>query len=144
MLVVRDTGVGIPLTPSRGCFNDSIGVQNRQSRTHEGSGIGLALVQEVVQLHGGTVRVESRLDEGSNFFITLPWGLLSICLRNRSPTMPRIPHAPDASPYLEEALQWLPDHESEVLQPRFLPRPNRHTRGRTFSLPTTMPTCVAT
>ena len=41
----------------------------------------------------------------------------------------RIPHAPDASPYLEEALQWLPDHESEVLQPEIPAPPSTHARA---------------
>lgn len=133
MLVVRDTGVGIPPEALPRLFQRFYRVQNRQSRTHEGSGIGLALVQEVVQLHGGTVRVESRLDEGSSFFITLPWGTKHLPPEQVTQDASAFPHAPDASPYLEEALQWLPDHESEVLQPE-IPVPPQSTHARAHIL----------
>ena len=88
--------------------------------------------------------MESRLDRGSNFFITLPWGTKHLPPGTGHHDASRIPHAPDASPYLEEALQWLPDHESEVLRPEIPAPPQSTTRAGAFSLPTTMPTCVAT
>ena len=47
-------------------------VKGARGRSYEGSGIGLALVQELVKLHGGTVRAESQLDEGSSFIVTVP------------------------------------------------------------------------
>jgi hypothetical protein len=45
-----------------------------RARTHEGSGIGLALVQELARLHGGEVRVESATGRGSTFTVTIPRG----------------------------------------------------------------------
>src|SRR3712207_8055584 len=48
--------------------------RSSRGRTHEGTGIGLALVQELVRLHGGTVAVESALDKGSRFVVTVPLG----------------------------------------------------------------------
>jgi signal transduction histidine kinase len=58
-LRVRDTGVGIPSKELSRLFDRFHRIESTRSRTHEGSGIGLALVQELVQLHGGSVRVES-------------------------------------------------------------------------------------
>jgi signal transduction histidine kinase len=58
-LRVSDTGVGIPAEHLPHLFERFHRVENSRSRTHEGSGIGLALVQELVKLHGGSVRAES-------------------------------------------------------------------------------------
>ncbi len=71
---VRDTGVGIPAQELPRLFDRFHRIENTRSRTHEGSGIGLALVQELVKLHGGSVRVESALGEGSTFIVSLPLG----------------------------------------------------------------------
>src|SRR5262249_16227623 len=64
-LAVRDTGVGIPEAELPHVFERFQRVRGTRARTHEGTGIGLALVQELVKLHGGGVRVESRVGEGS-------------------------------------------------------------------------------
>ncbi len=52
-LVVRDTGIGIAPAELDRVFDRFHRVENARARTHEGSGIGLALVQELVRLHGG-------------------------------------------------------------------------------------------
>jgi signal transduction histidine kinase len=67
-LRVRDTGVGIAAEEMPRLFERFHRIQNVRSRTHEGSGIGLALVQELIKLHGGTVQAESRLNEGTTFY----------------------------------------------------------------------------
>ena len=54
-LSVRDTGVGIPEAELPKLFERFHRIEGQKSRTHEGSGIGLALVQELVKLHGGIV-----------------------------------------------------------------------------------------
>jgi signal transduction histidine kinase len=59
ILTVRDTGTGIPADELPHLFERFHRVQGARSRTHEGTGIGLALVQELVKLHGGTIDVES-------------------------------------------------------------------------------------
>jgi signal transduction histidine kinase len=59
-LIVRDTGVGIPESELARVFERFHRVEGQKSRSFEGSGIGLALVQELVKLHGGTIRVESQ------------------------------------------------------------------------------------
>src|SRR5262249_21399741 len=63
-LVVRDSGTGIPTAELPRLFERFHRVQNARSRSFEGSGIGLALVQELVKLHGGTVGVESEVEQG--------------------------------------------------------------------------------
>ena len=73
-LSVRDTGSGIAPEHQATVFKRFQRVEAAFSRTHEGTGIGLALVQELARLHGGTVTLESRPGEGSTFTVRLPRG----------------------------------------------------------------------
>jgi len=73
-LEVRDTGTGIPEEAKPRLFERFYRVQGAQGRTHEGTGIGLALVQGLAHLHGGTVSVESVFGQGSAFTVHLPLG----------------------------------------------------------------------
>ncbi len=73
-LTVADTGTGIPEHELAHLFERFHRVTGAVSRTHEGSGIGLALVSELVALHGGRVHVESTLGEGSTFTVWVPTG----------------------------------------------------------------------
>ena len=67
-LIVRDTGVGIPEAESSPrLFERFHRVEGQQSRSFEGSGIGLALVQELVKLHGGKIAVQSQQGRGTTF-----------------------------------------------------------------------------
>ena len=110
-LMVCDTGVGIPAEALPRLFERFYRAHNRRSRTHEGSGIGLALVQEVARLHGGRVQVESRLDEGSRFIVTVPWGKGHLPAEQIGAGDIRPSRSVAAASYLEEALRWLPDPE---------------------------------
>jgi PAS domain S-box-containing protein len=74
VLTVADTGTGIPAAELPKLFNRFHRVAGARGRTHEGTGIGLALVQELVRLHGGTVRAESVEGRGSTFTVRLPLG----------------------------------------------------------------------
>lgn len=71
-LSVSDTGIGIPDRDLPHVFERFHRVEGNVGRTHEGTGIGLALVQELVKLHGGAMRVVSTAGVGSNFIVTLP------------------------------------------------------------------------
>jgi PAS domain S-box-containing protein len=74
-LAVRDTGTGIPAGEIPHLFERFHRVRGARGRTFEGSGIGLALVQELIRLHGGAARVESEVGCGSRFIVTIPFGL---------------------------------------------------------------------
>ena len=89
-------------------------MKNAYSRTHEGTGIGLALVKELVELHGGTVGVESRLTQGTVFTVSIPLGRAHLPPeRIREGGAPATaPTGP--SPFVEEALRWLPEAHAEA------------------------------
>ncbi|GBB92369.1 hypothetical protein RclHR1_00200002 [Rhizophagus clarus] len=74
VLEVADTGVGIPNDHIPNLFNRFYRVESRQSRSYEGTGIGLALVKELVNRHGGHISVVSVVDKGSTFKVRLPTG----------------------------------------------------------------------
>ena len=73
-IVVKDTGRGIPAEALPFIFDRFHQVDASTTREQEGTGIGLALVKELVALHGGTVRVESEAGFGATFFVRLPRG----------------------------------------------------------------------
>lgn len=73
-IVVADTGVGIPAEEIERIFERFYRLNRSRSRDRGGAGLGLAIVEHVDQLHGGTVRVVSRLGEGSRWFLSLPAG----------------------------------------------------------------------
>jgi len=73
-LAVRDTGTGIPEAELPRLFERFHRVEGARGRSYEGSGIGLALVQELVRLHGGTLSVCSESSVGTTFSISLPLG----------------------------------------------------------------------
>ena len=69
---VADTGVGIPAESLPHVFDRFHRVPNARARTHEGAGIGLALVHELVRLLDGTIAVESAADLGTTFTVKIP------------------------------------------------------------------------
>ena len=71
---VSDTGVGIPADELPRLFERFHRIEGQKGRSIEGSGIGLALVSDLVKLHGGDVAVESEPGRGATFSITLPLG----------------------------------------------------------------------
>ena len=69
---VGDTGRGIATDHYDLIFREFAQVDASPSRSHHGTGLGLAIARKLVELHGGTIWVESQLDKGSRFFFTLP------------------------------------------------------------------------
>jgi PAS domain S-box-containing protein len=109
VLTVRDTGVGIPAEGLPHLFERFYRVHGTRARTQEGSGIGLALVQELVKLHGGTIQVESQLDQGTTFTVSIPKGSAHLPQNRISAPRALSSTALGAAPFIEEALRWLPD-----------------------------------
>lgn len=71
-ITVKDTGFGIPAEDQPRIFERFYRVDKGRSRETGGTGLGLSIVKHIIGLHGGTVGVESRLNEGSAFYFTLP------------------------------------------------------------------------
>ncbi|MEM1093420.1 MAG: ATP-binding protein [Bacteroidota bacterium] len=71
-LVIEDTGIGIAVEHLPHLFDRFYQVEQAKTRSHEGSGIGLALVKELVDLLGGEIEVESTVGVGTRFRISLP------------------------------------------------------------------------
>jgi len=70
---VSDTGIGITPENLKRLFQPFVQVDSRLNRQFEGTGLGLALVQRLADIHGGSVKVESEAGRGSRFTINLPW-----------------------------------------------------------------------
>ena len=105
---VRDTGVGIPADQLPHVFERFHRVPNAKSRAHEGTGIGLALVRELVALHHGRVEVLSEEGKGTTFAVTIPTGAGHLPSERIGAPRPWPSTALGAAPYVEEALRWLP------------------------------------
>ncbi len=113
ILSVCDTGTGIPEAELPNIFNRFHRVEGARGRTQEGTGIGLALVQELAKLHGGTVGVESIYGEGSTFTVTIPLGKEHLPPDRIGARRTLESTALGAGPFVEEALRWLPTAEDE-------------------------------
>jgi PAS domain S-box-containing protein len=109
VLEVSDTGVGIPQHELSRVFERFHRVEGTAGRTQEGSGIGLALVQELVKFHGGGISVASVPGVGTTFRIAVPLGRDHLSSdRIRAPrTLSST--AIGARAFVEEALRWIPD-----------------------------------
>ena len=105
-LTVRDTGVGIPSEELPRLFERFHRVESARGRTVEGSGIGLALVAELVRLHGGTVHVESEVGRGTTFTVRIPVGTAHLPAdRIRAPEPPTSIAGP-VSALVDQAASW--------------------------------------
>ena len=120
-LEVRDSGVGIPAEALPRVFERFHRVEDARGRSHEGSGIGLALVNELVKLQGGSIAVQSTVGKGTAFTVTIPKGRAHLpAERIKGETA--APSAARAHAYVAEALGWLPRTEHAVAAPRTGPR----------------------
>ncbi|WP_091948680.1 SpoIIE family protein phosphatase [Trujillonella endophytica] len=109
VLTVADTGTGIPATELPRLFERFTRIAGARSRSGEGSGIGLAMVKELVGLHGGTVTADSAPDVGTTFTVTLPYGTAHLPEDRLAPLTPDAPAVSGAAtPFVAEALRWLP------------------------------------
>jgi PAS domain S-box-containing protein len=107
-LVVRDTGVGIPAEHLPKLFQRFQRVEGSRGRSHEGSGIGLALVHELVKLHGGHVEVQSEPGHGTTFTVIIPKGHAHLPAAHVKSGAPAAAPGYRAGAFVQEALSWLP------------------------------------
>jgi len=112
-LRVQDTGTGIPAGDIPLLFERFYRVENARGRTHEGSGIGLSLVQELVKLHGGSITVESEVGRGTTFSVRVPLGSQHLPHDQLGSSRRAAQPTAGASPFVEEALRWLPDADQQ-------------------------------
>ena len=122
-LCVSDTGTGIPAQEMPHIFERFHRVLGTHARSMEGTGIGLALVQELVRLHGGNIHAESVLGSGSSFIVRLPFGPAQLPAEQIGGERVIAPTAIGARPFVEEALRWLPRRASPNAAPELLPVP---------------------
>jgi signal transduction histidine kinase len=118
---VVDTGGGIPEAELPRLFERFHRVEAARGRTHEGTGIGLALVLELVKLHGGGVSVESQYGHGSKFTVTLPFGAAHLPPDRLAAGRTFSSTALHTDAYVEEALHWLPP--ADKAEPSGVPLP---------------------
>jgi signal transduction histidine kinase len=114
-LTVRDTGIGIPASQIDRLFDRFHRVEGARGRSFEGSGIGLALVRELVKLHGGDIAVDSEEGSGSEFHVTLPLGAAHLPPGQARNAAAADDAAPRSQAFVEEALRWLPGESGDAL-----------------------------
>ncbi|MEU7799242.1 ATP-binding protein [Micromonospora arborensis] len=113
-LTVADTGIGIADTDLPKLFERFHRVRGARSRSHEGTGIGLALVYELARLEGGEVRVASRVGVGSTFTVALPWS----AVHRTAVSGPAVDGRGDAArAAVQEAMGWLTEPGGGLTEP---------------------------
>ncbi|MER7867041.1 SpoIIE family protein phosphatase [Streptomyces cellulosae] len=108
MVTVADTGTGVPEAEMPRLFERFHRIENARSRSNEGSGIGLALVRELVGLHGGTIDAASTEGEGTAFTVRVPFGTAHLPEGSVVSEPAAVRASATADPYVHEALRWLP------------------------------------
>jgi signal transduction histidine kinase/DNA-binding response OmpR family regulator len=117
VLEVTDTGVGVSVEEQQLLFDRFHRVTGAWSRSHEGTGIGLALVRELAELHGGTATAHSEPGVGSTFTVSVPLGQAHL------PADRIVDGSPDDLPedqsrlYVEEAHWWLGETAPSPVEP---------------------------
>ena len=106
---IEDTGIGVAESEVPRLFERFHRVEGVQARTHEGSGIGLALVQELMRLHEGSIEVDSRLGRGTRFTLRLPFGHAHLPAEQVRHERAERHNASLAPSYVQEAMRWLPE-----------------------------------
>jgi PAS domain S-box-containing protein len=109
VLSVADTGTGIPEKELPHIFERFHRVEGARGRSYEGSGIGLALVQELARLHGGAVSVESEVSRGTTFRVQIPLGYSHLPEDRVKTVADATSTLPQGGAYVGETLRWLPD-----------------------------------
>ncbi|MFD6296738.1 SpoIIE family protein phosphatase [Streptomyces sp. NPDC060235] len=112
VVTVDDSGIGVAAAEMPRLFERFHRIENARSRSNEGSGIGLALVKELVGLHGGDIAAASAEGRGTRFTIRLPFGSAHLPDEavHEEPAIGSASTATD--PFVQEALRWLPGEQT--------------------------------
>jgi PAS domain S-box-containing protein len=117
-ITIRDTGTGIAADELPHLFDRFRRVEGARGRSIEGSGIGLALVQELVKAHGGSIRVASELGRGTAVTVSVPFGDAHLPRERRAGPAASESSAARVQAYIDEAMGWLADSGPEgILTP---------------------------
>jgi PAS domain S-box-containing protein len=115
LVSVSDTGTGISESDLANLFERFQRIEGARRRSHEGSGIGLALVRELVEMHGGAIQVESALGHGTTFTVALPLGQQHLQQNQVATGSPRpVAAQGSAMAFVQEALGWLPRQDQRA------------------------------
>jgi PAS domain S-box-containing protein len=117
-LSVSDTGVGIPAGEIEKVFDRFHRIEGQSGRTHEGSGIGLSLVRELVALHGGAVGVSSTEGHGATFTVDLMAGCAHLPADRVIDGASSVAAGPRANAFVEEAVRWIAEATADQGEPR--------------------------
>jgi PAS domain S-box-containing protein len=105
---IVDTGIGVAAEEIPRLFERFHRIESARARSNEGSGIGLALVKELVALHAGTITAESTEHSGTTFTVRLPFGSSHLPADAVASTAGTPAASSVAEPYVQEALRWTP------------------------------------
>lgn len=106
---VQDSGIGISKTELPKIFNRFHRVEGAKSRTFEGSGIGLALITDMVNAHSGNINVESTEGKGTLFRVTIPKGYLHLPPGQVKTKSNVQSYSKKYRGFIEEAARWVPE-----------------------------------
>jgi PAS domain S-box-containing protein len=134
-LRVRDTGTGIAESDLPHIFKRFHRIRGARARSHEGSGIGLSLVEELVKLHGGKIDVTSMLGKGTTFCVRIPIGSAHLPRERLNAARRQSSTALGAAPFVEESLRWLPTGQTTSSGP-VIPEPRPSSEAVNFPLGT--------
>ncbi len=108
LVTITDTGIGVPAAEMPRLFERFHRIESTRARSNEGSGIGLALVKELIGLHGGTITADSTEGAGTTFTIGLPFGAAHLPADAIAADVSTRAASGVADPFVQEALRWLP------------------------------------
>jgi CheY-like chemotaxis protein len=131
LLEVADSGIGIPSEDLPRLFERFHRVENAGGRSFEGTGIGLALVKELVSLHEGGLDVDSEFGRGSRFRLWIPRSL-KVTKNSDAPSNPSRGTAVLTAQYVTEVLRWLPEDLENDRSPKTMPSFDPQSPIRSF------------
>ena len=130
-LSVIDSGTGIPASELPKIFQRFHRIEGSRGRSFEGTGIGLALVHELVRIHGGSITVESKEGVGSRFLVNIPTGSSHLPPERVRYSGKRNANSSRVEAFVSEALRWVPEMDrvesaEPFRKPEHRSHPKRH------------------